>query len=151
TLSRNIEGATMSEYAQNDETTDLDAVWLLHWPSCGGRPTVCVPYQILVSHLFPPKCWRLCVFFDCGGKGESGHGRGATPPHQHLRRTSTATLTLWASMRRLMLLVPFVIIIVSIPMILAKVPRNSLYGFRTTYTLSSDEVWYRANKISGIA
>jgi uncharacterized membrane protein len=47
--------------------------------------------------------------------------------------------------------VPLVIIFVSIPMILGKVPRNSFYGFRTVYTLSSDEVWYRANKISGIA
>src|SRR5262249_10443484 len=53
-------------------------------------------------------------------------------------------------MRRLML-VPLVIIVVSIPMILGKVPRNSLYGFRTAYTMSSDEAWYRANKISGIA
>jgi uncharacterized membrane protein len=50
-----------------------------------------------------------------------------------------------------MLLVPFLIIVLSIPMILGKVPRNSLYGFRTAYTLSSDDVWYRANKISGIA
>ncbi len=54
-------------------------------------------------------------------------------------------------MRSLILLVPLVIIVLSIPMILGKVPRNSLYGFRTAYTLSSDEVWYRANKISGIA
>jgi uncharacterized membrane protein len=50
-----------------------------------------------------------------------------------------------------MLLVPLLIIVLSIPMILGKVPRNSLYGFRTAYTLSSDEVWYRANKVSGIA
>jgi uncharacterized membrane protein len=54
-------------------------------------------------------------------------------------------------MRSLMLLVPLIIILLSIPMILGKVPRNRLYGFRTAYTLSSDEVWYRANKISGIA
>jgi hypothetical protein len=39
-----------------------------------------------------------------------------------------------------MLLVPLVIILLSIPMILGKVPRNSVYGFRTAYTLSSDEV-----------
>jgi uncharacterized membrane protein len=56
-----------------------------------------------------------------------------------------------SGMRNVTLLVPLVIIILSIPMILGKVPRNSLYGFRTAYTLSSDEVWYRANKISGIA
>jgi uncharacterized membrane protein len=54
-------------------------------------------------------------------------------------------------MQRLTLLVPLVIMVLSIPMILGKVPRNRWYGFRTTYTLSSDEVWYRANKISGIA
>jgi len=54
-------------------------------------------------------------------------------------------------MRRLLLSVPVIIIVLSIPMILGKVPRNSLYGFRTAYTLSSDEEWYRANKISGIA
>ncbi len=56
-----------------------------------------------------------------------------------------------SSMRRILFLVPLLIIVLSIPMILGKVPRNSLYGFRTAYTLSSDEVWYRANKISGIA
>jgi SdpI/YhfL family protein len=49
-------------------------------------------------------------------------------------------------MRRVLLFVPLLIIVLSIPMILRKVPRNSLYGFRTAYTLSSDEVWYRANK-----
>ena len=36
-------------------------------------------------------------------------------------------------------------------LILEKVSRNHLYGFRTAYTMSSDEVWYRANKIYGIA
>jgi uncharacterized membrane protein len=54
-------------------------------------------------------------------------------------------------MRRLLVYLPLLIIVLSIPMILRKVPRNSLYGFRTAYTLSSDEVWYRANKISGTA
>jgi uncharacterized membrane protein len=49
------------------------------------------------------------------------------------------------------LIVPLILIVLSIPMILQKVPRNRLYGFRTTYTMSSDQVWYRANKISGIA
>src|SRR5688572_12619231 len=48
-------------------------------------------------------------------------------------------------------IVPLIMIGLAIPMILEKVPRNYLYGFRTRYTLSSDEVWYRANKISGIA
>ena len=39
----------------------------------------------------------------------------------------------------------------AMPMLLKKVPRNSFYGFRTGYTVSSDEVWYRANQIAGIA
>jgi uncharacterized membrane protein len=49
------------------------------------------------------------------------------------------------------LVIPGVIIVIAIPLILGKVPRNRFYGFRTRYTLSSDEVWYRANKISSIA
>lgn len=49
------------------------------------------------------------------------------------------------------LVVPLAIIGLTIPMILQKVPRNRLYGFRTPYTLSSDPVWYRANRISGVA
>jgi len=49
----------------------------------------------------------------------------------------------------LLLLAPLVIIAVSIPLILEKVPRNHWYGFRTPKTLSSDAVWYPANKIGG--
>ena len=48
-------------------------------------------------------------------------------------------------------LVPLLIVVLCIPLILQKIPRNRLYGFRTCYTLSSDEVWYRANKICGVA
>lgn len=44
-----------------------------------------------------------------------------------------------------------VIAIVSIPLILKVVPRNSLYGFRTRSTLSNDEVWFRANHFAGWA
>jgi hypothetical protein len=49
----------------------------------------------------------------------------------------------------LLLLAPLLIIAVSIPLILEKVPRNHWYGFRTPKTLSSDAVWYPANKIGG--
>jgi hypothetical protein len=49
------------------------------------------------------------------------------------------------------LIVPLTIIALAIPLILQKVPRNGFYGFRTAFTMSSDEIWYRANKISGIA
>jgi formate hydrogenlyase subunit 3/multisubunit Na+/H+ antiporter MnhD subunit len=48
-------------------------------------------------------------------------------------------------------IVPVTLIALSIPMILQKVPRNHWYGFRTSYTLSSDEVWYHANRDSGVA
>ena len=36
----------------------------------------------------------------------------------------------------------------SIPMYLGKIKRNNWYGFRTTKTLSSDEIWYPANRES---
>lgn len=49
------------------------------------------------------------------------------------------------------LLVSSLIIVFSIPMILGKVPRNLFYGFRTSYTMSSDAVWYRANRDAGIS
>jgi hypothetical protein len=43
------------------------------------------------------------------------------------------------------------IIALAIPTILELVPRNRIYGFRTPYTMSSDAVWYRANRLSGFA
>jgi uncharacterized membrane protein len=49
----------------------------------------------------------------------------------------------------LFLLVPLLVIAISIPLILGKVPRNHWYGFRTPKTLSSDAVWYPANRIGG--
>ena len=48
-------------------------------------------------------------------------------------------------------IVPLTIILLAIPLILEKVPRNGFYGFRTPFTMSSDEIWYRANKILGIS
>lgn len=36
----------------------------------------------------------------------------------------------------------------SIPLLLDKIPRNPLYGFRTKRTLSSDEIWYPANRFA---
>lgn len=35
--------------------------------------------------------------------------------------------------------------VVAIPLALRKIPRNSIYGFRTQATLSDDFVWYEAN------
>ena len=39
----------------------------------------------------------------------------------------------------------------SIPLIFRMVPRNFFYGLRTPSTLSSDELWFRANHFAGWA
>jgi SdpI/YhfL family protein len=39
----------------------------------------------------------------------------------------------------------FVFAALAIPLMLRKVPRNVIYGFRTRTTLSSDSIWYEAN------
>ena len=53
---------------------------------------------------------------------------------------------------------PFIVIIVvygvmliamAIPLSLRKVSPNVIYGFRTTKTLSSPEIWYQANEFCG--
>jgi len=44
---------------------------------------------------------------------------------------------------------PGVIAALAIPMILGRVPPNSLYGFRTSKTLSSQEIWYASNRVCG--
>ena len=40
---------------------------------------------------------------------------------------------------------------IAAPLILRKVPRNGLYGFRTPATLRDDRVWYEANAYFGKA
>ena len=40
-------------------------------------------------------------------------------------------------------------IVLSVPLILEKVPQNGLYGFRTRKTMSDTTVWYKANKFLG--
>ena len=40
-------------------------------------------------------------------------------------------------------------VIQAIPLVLEKIKRNKLYGFRTQKTFSSDEIWYKANKYVG--
>lgn len=45
--------------------------------------------------------------------------------------------------------VGLVLIGISIPLILRKVPPNSFYGCRTRKTLSDPKIWYEANHISG--
>jgi len=46
---------------------------------------------------------------------------------------------------------PLFIIALSVPLIRGAVSRNRLYGIRTRRTLASDEAWYPANRIGGIA
>ena len=45
--------------------------------------------------------------------------------------------------------VPLLVLVLSIPMILDKVTSNGAYGFRTPKTLSSEDVWYPANRAAG--
>ena len=54
-------------------------------------------------------------------------------------RTSLATL-----------IAPIVVIAVSLPLIAGWIGRNYFYGFRTPRTLSSDAVWYPANRVGGL-
>jgi uncharacterized membrane protein len=49
------------------------------------------------------------------------------------------------------LAVDVLIALISIPLILRKVPRNWVYGVRTPATLKSDEIWYPANEYGGKA
>jgi uncharacterized membrane protein len=42
-----------------------------------------------------------------------------------------------------------VLILVSLPMIMERVPPNRWYGFRTPRTRSDPRVWYPANRIAG--
>ena len=48
-------------------------------------------------------------------------------------------------------IIPLSIIALAIPMILEKIPRNRYYGFRTPFTMSSNEIWYYSNRVSGVA
>ena len=46
---------------------------------------------------------------------------------------------------------PILMIALGVPLALRLVPRNWLYGLRVPATLtSSDEVWYRQNRIAGV-
>jgi len=41
--------------------------------------------------------------------------------------------------------VAILFIVLAIPLVLRKMPRNVFYGFRTRATMGSDEVWFAAN------
>ena len=47
------------------------------------------------------------------------------------------------------LAVPVVQIAASVPLAQGRIPPNGWYGFRTSKTLSSSELWYRANRLGG--
>ncbi len=42
------------------------------------------------------------------------------------------------------------IALLSLPLIFGWIPRQSIYGARTSKTLSSDEIWYPANRFAGV-
>jgi uncharacterized membrane protein len=47
------------------------------------------------------------------------------------------------------LFVGFLLIGISIPLMLEKVPPNRWYGLRVAKTLSSESIWYPANRVAG--
>ena len=51
---------------------------------------------------------------------------------------------------RQLLWIPVLMIGLALPMIFDLIPRNYFYGFRTRKTLSSEKIWYRANRVSGV-
>jgi uncharacterized membrane protein len=46
---------------------------------------------------------------------------------------------------------PALLLVTGIPLALGIVPPNPFYGFRTSTTFSSDEVWYQVNRATGLA
>jgi hypothetical protein len=49
---------------------------------------------------------------------------------------------------------PFVIpslifLLLSIPLVLGRIPKNRLYGIRTRKTLSDERLWYAVNRLGG--
>jgi uncharacterized membrane protein len=52
--------------------------------------------------------------------------------------------------RAFLLLLPLVLIAVSIPLVMQRVPPNAIYGFRTQKTMSDARIWYEANRRAGL-
>lgn len=48
------------------------------------------------------------------------------------------------------LYLPLLMILVSVPMVMRRLPPNALYGFRTPKTLSNPQIWYEANRRAGV-
>jgi len=53
--------------------------------------------------------------------------------------------------RTLLYAVCALLVALSVPLVLKRIPRNSIYGFRTVATLARDDIWYRANVFAGWA
>jgi len=49
------------------------------------------------------------------------------------------------------IVVSFLLIVISIPLIIKKIPPNCVYGFRIKKTLANREIWYKANTFGGIS
>lgn len=49
-----------------------------------------------------------------------------------------------------MIVLPPLTLLISIPLVLGWVKPNPWYGVRTRKTRSSQEIWYRANRVGGI-
>jgi uncharacterized membrane protein len=50
-----------------------------------------------------------------------------------------------------LLMVCAVVFLLCLPLVLKLVPPNRFYGFRTRRTISTPDIWYRANIFSGYA
>ena len=48
------------------------------------------------------------------------------------------------------LYLPLLMILVSVPMVMRRLPPNAFYGFRTPKTLSDPQIWYEANRRAGV-
>lgn len=48
------------------------------------------------------------------------------------------------------LYLPLLLILVSVPMVMRRVPPNAFYGLRTPKTLSNPQIWYEANRRAGV-
>ncbi|MFY9751164.1 MAG: SdpI family protein [Candidatus Acidiferrales bacterium] len=46
-------------------------------------------------------------------------------------------------------ILPGLAVVFGIPMAVGLIPPNRFYGYRTRKTLSSADIWYRANRVSG--
>jgi uncharacterized membrane protein len=50
----------------------------------------------------------------------------------------------------LIIVLPALMVAIACPLILGKVPPNPWYGLRTRRTMSSQALWYKANRMGGI-